>query len=197
LIIEMATSQETGGNVTSARQTQDSTACVTAMAMASTSTRTQHSRRDASASGKVSVAWQFFVRKAPDQSDSNASGIAADNWKAQAVCSLCRATISLGSKVLKNQTTSSLLSHLRSKHAKEFSEAELKKNDLLTGEAGKRQTKLSDDNIWSTKWPIDSLKAVESVIFVHGQLFGRSSAEYSASARPYCSTIRLRPNSKI
>jgi hypothetical protein len=157
----MATSQEnenTGEYFTAARQTHDTATCVTVMASTSThsqtkeTTHTQHSGRDGSASGNVSVAWQFFVRKAPVQPDSNNPVTASDDWKAQAVCGLCSATISLGSKILKNQTKSSLLSHFRSKHAKEFGEAQLKKQtDLLTCEAGKRQTKLSDDNVWSTK----------------------------------------------
>lgn len=117
-----------------------------------------------------SVVWQFFVRKSAPQlpmpPNTNTGSVqnpdsATDNWKAQAVCTLCSTTISLGSKILKNQTTSSLLSHLRSKHAKELGEAEAKKKELSVSETNKKQARLTDATIWSSKWRIDSPQAIE------------------------------------
>lgn len=112
----------------------------------------------------TSVVWQFFVRKTfvPSNSDNAESASANDDWKSQALCSLCNSTISLGSKVLKTQTTSALLSHLRSKHPTELNEAQLKRKGAQPeGDVQMKQARLDIASTWTSKWPIDSRNAAE------------------------------------
>lgn len=61
-----------------------------------------------------SLVWKFFK---PCENDS-----------AFSICNLCEAKVSRGGKSSKNQTTSGMLNHLKTKHNEEYKEQELKKS---------------------------------------------------------------------
>jgi len=108
------------------------------------------------ASGRgSSLAWLFF-EKHPD----------ADSEKPpRAVCTICRASLSLGSQKARSQSTTSLLGHLRAKHPEEIADAEKKQTQQNQNRL--RQVSLNEADIWAGKWSINSEKAVA----VHKYIF--------------------------
>ena len=110
---------------------------------------------NATTSGKgSSLAWLFFEKHAEPDSDKSP----------RAVCSICRASLSLGSQKARSQSTTSLLGHLRAKHPKEIAEAE---KQAEQNQNRLRQVSLKEADIWAGKWSINS----ERAIAVHKHVF--------------------------